>query len=112
MVVGVRKKSQKINLAMPNNIPSMKYSLKSAPGLADVGVLHGVGDGPRAPTRWLEGSGKKSQMTNLTKLNKISSMKYSLKSVSGFAHVGVLHAVGDGPRAPPRWLEGSGKSLK
>ena len=34
------------NLTMPNNIPSMKYALKSAPGIAGVGVLHG--DGPRA----------------------------------------------------------------
>ena len=25
----------------------MKYALQSVPGLADVGVPHGVGDGPR-----------------------------------------------------------------
>ena len=37
------------NLTMPNNISSMKCALKSVPGLADVGVPHGVGDGPRAP---------------------------------------------------------------
>ena len=35
-----------------------KYSLNSVPGLAAVGVLHGDGDGPRATSRWLEGSGK------------------------------------------------------
>ena len=27
----------------------MKYALKSVPGLADVGVPHGVEDGPRTP---------------------------------------------------------------
>ena len=27
----------------------MKYALKSVPGLADVGVLHGDGDGSRTP---------------------------------------------------------------
>ena len=54
----VRKNFQKTNLTMPNNISSMKYSLNSVPGLADVGVPHGVEDGPRAPSRCLEGSGK------------------------------------------------------
>ena len=33
---------------MPNNTCSMKYALKSVPGPADVGVLHGVEDGPRS----------------------------------------------------------------
>ena len=37
------------NFTMPNNIASMTYALKSVPGLADVGVPHGDGDGPRAP---------------------------------------------------------------
>ena len=37
------------NLTMPNNIFTMKFPLKSVPGHADVGVPHGVGDGPRAP---------------------------------------------------------------
>ena len=27
----------------------MKHALKSVPGLADVGVPHGVGDGPEGP---------------------------------------------------------------
>ena len=54
----VRKKFQMTNFIMPNNVSSMKYVLKSVPGLADVGVPHGVGDGPRAPPRCLEGSGK------------------------------------------------------
>ena len=39
------------NFTMPNNISSMKYALKSVPGLADVGDPHGDGDGPRAPPR-------------------------------------------------------------
>ena len=36
------------NLTMPNNFCFMKYALKSVTGLADVGVPHGDGDGPRA----------------------------------------------------------------
>ena len=44
------------NLTMPSNISSMKYSLNSVPGLADVGVPHGVEDGPRTPD---PGSGSK-----------------------------------------------------
>ena len=50
-VQGVRKKFQMTNFTMPNNISSMKYALKSVPGLADVGVPHGDGDGPRASPR-------------------------------------------------------------
>ena len=44
----VRKKFQMTDFIMPNNISSMKYAQKSVPGLADVGVLHGDEDGPRA----------------------------------------------------------------
>ena len=36
----------------------MKYPLKSVPGLADVGDLHGDGDGPRAPPRYQGGPEK------------------------------------------------------
>ena len=46
------------NFDMPNNFFSMKYALKSVPGIADVGVPHGDGDGPRSPPRYWEGSGK------------------------------------------------------
>ena len=38
---------------IPNHIYSMKYALKSVPGLADVGVPHGDGDGLRTPPRCL-----------------------------------------------------------
>ena len=55
MVVQVRRKFQITNLTMPNNISSMKYALKSVPGLADVGVLHGDEDGSRTPPRSMEG---------------------------------------------------------
>ena len=48
MVGGVRKKSQMTYLTLPNNTPSMKYALISVHGIADVGVLHGDGDGPIA----------------------------------------------------------------
>ena len=47
----VSKKFQMTNFTMPNDSCSMNYALKSVPGLADVGVLHGDGDGPRAPPR-------------------------------------------------------------
>ena len=45
----VRKNFQMTNFTMPNNISSMKYSLNLVPGLADVGVPHGVGVGVRTP---------------------------------------------------------------
>ena len=50
---------------MLNNVSSMIYALKSVPSLADVGVLHGDGDGPRTPPRCLEGARKKFQLTIL-----------------------------------------------
>ena len=107
----VWKKLQLTNFDMPKNASSMKYILKSVPGLADVGVLHGDGDGPRAPPRCLGGP-KKFHMTNFTMPNNFCSMKYALKSVPSLAVVGVLHGDGDGPRTPPRCLERSGKSFK
>ena len=42
-VQGVQKKFQITNFTMPNNNSSMKYALKSVPGLADVGVPMGLG---------------------------------------------------------------------
>ena len=53
---GVRKKFQITNLAMPNNMSSMKKALKSVPGQADVEVPNGDGDGARTPPRCLEGN--------------------------------------------------------
>ena len=44
---GVRKIFQITNLTMHNNITFMKYALKPVPGLGDVGVPHGDGDGTR-----------------------------------------------------------------
>ena len=41
---GVWKKFQMTHFDMPNNVSSIKYALKSVPGLADVGVPHGDGD--------------------------------------------------------------------
>ena len=52
---GVMKKFQMTNFDMPNNISYLKHALKTVTGLADVGVLHGDGDGPRAPSRCMEG---------------------------------------------------------
>ena len=44
------------NLTMPNNSCSLKYALKSVPGLADVGDPHGDEDGSRTQA---PGSGSK-----------------------------------------------------
>ena len=41
-------------LATPNNFSYMNDAKKSVPGLTDVGVLNGDGDGPRTPPRFLE----------------------------------------------------------
>ena len=94
------------NLTLPNNNFSINSALKSVPGLADVGVLHGDGDVPRTPPRCLEWVRKKFQMTNFIMPNKTSSMKHTPKSVTGLADGGVPHGVGDGPRAPPRCQRG------
>ena len=90
------------HFTMLNNIFSMKFTLKLVPGLADVGVLHGFGDGPRTPPRCLERVRKKFQMTNFIVPNNNSFMKNALKAVPGLADVGVPHGDGDGPRAPSR----------
>ena len=89
------------SFTMPNNSSLMKYAEKSVPGLADVGVPHGDGEGPRTPPRWLEGVWKKFQMNNLIMPNNFSFMKYTEKSVPGLVDVGVLHGGEDGPRPPP-----------
>ena len=59
-VWGGQEKFQMTNFTMPNNMSSMKYAEKSVPGLADIGVPHGDGDGDglRTSPRCLEGSGK------------------------------------------------------
>ena len=101
MYGGVRKICQMTNITLLNNISSMKYALKSFPGLPDVGVPHGDGDGPRTPPRCMEEVKKKFQMTNFDMPNNVSSMKYALKSVPGLADVGAPHGVEDGPRTTP-----------
>ena len=76
------------NLTMSNNFSCMKYALKSVPGLADVGVYHGAGDGPKAPPRCLEVVRKKFKMTSLIMLYNFCYMKYPLKPVPDLADVG------------------------
>ena len=78
MTGGVWKKFQMTNFNMPNNSCSMKYALKSVPGLADVGVLHGDGDSPQDPTQISGEVRKKFQMTNFTMPNNSCSMIYAL----------------------------------
>ena len=82
---------------MPIYVYSMKYALKSVPGLADFGVPHGVEYGPRTTPICVGEVWKKFQMTN--RPNYVSFMKYALKSVPDLADVGVLHGDGDGPRS-------------
>ena len=58
----------------PTKFDIFRVSLKSdtsVPGLADVGVLHGDGDGPRAPPR-CQGGPEKFQMTYFTMPNNMS----------------------------------------
>ena len=75
----VKKKFQMTNFTMPDNSCYKKYALKSVPGLADVEVPHGDGDGTRTPPRSRGRVWKKSQMTNSDMPNNISYMKYALK---------------------------------
>ena len=51
-------------------------------------------------------------MTNLTTPNNFSFINDARKSVPGIAAVGVLHGDGDGPRTPPRCLEGARKKFQ
>ena len=53
---------------MPNNLFSMKYALKSVPGLADVGVPHGDEDGP---VTLAPGSGSKKGAYHVDQCNKV-----------------------------------------
>ena len=66
---------------MPNNASSMKNALKSVPGLADVGVPQGDGDGPIPPPRCLEVVWKKFLMTNFDVPNNVSSIKKCSKII-------------------------------
>ena len=97
------------NFTTPDNTSSMKCALKSFPGPADVGVPHGVGNGPRNQPRCMEGVWKKCQVTNFDMPNNVSSVKYALKSVPGLADVGVPHGDGDGPRT---LAPGSGSKIR
>ena len=54
----------------------------------------------------MEGVWKTFQMSNLTMPDNISSMKYALKSTPGPAYVGVPNGGEDGPRTPPRCMDG------
>ena len=67
----VRKKFQMTNFTMPNNSCSMKYALISVPGFAEVGVLHGVEDGPitLAP-----GSGSKKTTHHVDQCEKLKGL--------------------------------------
>ena len=68
---GVWKKFQMTNFTMPNNISSMKYALKSVPGLADVGVPHGDGD---EPISLVQGSGSKMCAFHVVQQEKLKGL--------------------------------------
>ena len=65
---GVRQNFQMTNCSMPNKFSSMLYALKSVPGLADVRVPHGDGDGPRALA---PGSGSKIHLYHVVQHEKL-----------------------------------------
>ena len=67
----VRKKFQMTNVTMASNGCSKKYALKSVPGLADVGVPHGVEDGPRTPAL---GSGSKMHACHVDQYEKLKRL--------------------------------------
>ena len=100
------------NLTMPNNFSFMKYAEKSVPGLADVGVPHGDGDGLRIPPRWFEGVWKQFQMTNLTVPNNFSFMNYAEKSVLALLMLGSLMGMGMATELHPDGWRGSGNSFE
>ena len=68
---GVRKNVQMTNLSIPNNFCFMKYAEKSVPGLADVGVPHGDGDGPRTQA---PGSGSKMPTYHVGQHEKLKGL--------------------------------------
>ena len=49
MVGWAKKRFEMTNFTMPYSVSSMICALKSVPGNADVGVLHGDDDGPGTP---------------------------------------------------------------
>ena len=59
------------NFIMPSNTSSMIYALKSVPGLADVGVPHGDGDGRVAPA---PGSGSKNCACHVVQHEKLERL--------------------------------------
>ena len=59
------------NFTMLNNSCTMKYALKSVPGFADVGVLHGDEDGPGAQA---PGSGSKIPTHYLDQHEKLKGL--------------------------------------
>ena len=59
------------NLSMPNNFSFMKYAEISVPGLADVEVPHGDGDGPRTPAPW---SGSKIHAWHVDQHEKLKGL--------------------------------------
>ena len=64
------------NFTSPSNVSSMKYTLKSVPGLADVGAPHGDGDGPRTAARCIFGSLKKFKLLILLFLTELGRKRF------------------------------------
>ena len=69
------KKFQITNLTTPNNSCSLKFALKSVPGLADVGVPQGDGDGPTAQA---PGSRSKNYLHHVDQHKKLERLNTQL----------------------------------
>ena len=65
------KKFRVTNFIMPNKNCSIKFALKSVLGLADVGVHHGDGDGPRTQA---PGSGSKMDTYHVDQHEKLKGL--------------------------------------
>ena len=61
------------SFTMPKIMYSMKYALNSVPGLADVRVLHGDGDGPITPAPGSESKIYTHQVDQHEKLERLNT---------------------------------------
>ena len=71
---GGQTEFQVTKFTMPNNISSMKNSLKSVPGLADVGVPHGFEDGAPELHQDVWRGQRKFQMSMISMIKKSSNL--------------------------------------
>ena len=75
---------------VPNNNSSMKFALKSVPGLADVWVPHGVEDGPRTLVPRFKGGGN-SNRNNWSRKTKKALHSYQTDEQQCSMHMVTHH---------------------